>query len=106
MPSVSTNLKFCRLVKTLPCTRQQNFRPIHINSLPQNKFLDWCKFKALATDRINVTEKLKFVFGKLKTVREKEKMLITRIVSFSHSFQKVSSSGWLKVGTVGKELKA
>ena len=31
------------------------------NSLPDNKILDWFKLKAIADDKINTTEKLKFV---------------------------------------------
>ena len=32
-----------------------------LNSLPNDKILDWSKLKACAEDKINVTEKLKFV---------------------------------------------
>ena len=35
--------------------------PLFINSLPNGKFLDWSKWKALADDKINVTQNLKFV---------------------------------------------
>ena len=35
-----------------------------INSLPNDKFLDWPKFKELAGDKINMTEKLKLKGGK------------------------------------------
>ena len=34
------------------------------NSIPNDKFFDWSKFKALADDKVNVTEKLKFVLGR------------------------------------------
>ena len=34
------------------------------NSLPNDKFLVWSKLKPIADDKINVTEKLKFDFGK------------------------------------------
>ena len=33
-----------------------------VNSLPNDKILDWSKLKAIADDKINTTEKLKFVF--------------------------------------------
>ena len=36
-----------------------------VNSLPDNKILDWSKFEAFAENKINVTEKLKFVFRKV-----------------------------------------
>ena len=45
-----------------------------VNSLPNNKFLGWSKLKALADDKINGTEKWKFVLGRVeKTLWEKEK---------------------------------
>ena len=34
-------------------------------------FLDWSKLKALADDKINVTEKLKFVFGRVENIMRK-----------------------------------
>ena len=59
---------------------------IHINSLPNHKFLDWSILIAFADDIINVTKRLKFgnSEGK-KTMWEKEKMLLTSIFSFSHN---------------------
>ena len=35
-------------------------------TLPNNKFLDWSKLKALADDKRNVTEKLIFVLGRVE----------------------------------------
>ena len=37
-----------------------------LNSLPKGKILDWSKLKAFANDKINVTEKFKFVLGRVK----------------------------------------
>ena len=34
------------------------------NSLANNKILDWLKLKAFADDKINMTEKMKFVLGR------------------------------------------
>ena len=34
-------------------------------------FLDWSKLKALADDKINVTEKLKFVLGRVENIMGK-----------------------------------
>ena len=34
-----------------------------LNSLPNDRFLDWSKLKAFADDKINVTEKQKFFWG-------------------------------------------
>ena len=52
-------------------------------SLPNGKFLDWSKLKAFADDKVNVTEKLKFILERVENIVGKEKMLITSIFSFS-----------------------
>ena len=57
-----------------------------IKSLPSNKFLNLSKLKAFGDDKINVTEKLKFVFARVEILWEKEKMLVTSIFLFSHRF--------------------
>ena len=38
------------------------------NSLPNDKILDWSKLKAFADAKINVTEKLKFVKGRVENI--------------------------------------
>ena len=38
------------------------------SSLPHDKILDWSKWKAFADDKLNVTEKLKFVLGRLENI--------------------------------------
>ena len=38
------------------------------NSLPNNKILDWSKLKAIADDKIDVTEKFKFVLERVKNM--------------------------------------
>ena len=40
----------------------------NINSLPNNKFLDWSKLKALAYDKASVTEKWKFILGRTEYI--------------------------------------
>ena len=52
-------------------------------SLLHDKILDWSIFKSLADNKINVTQNLKFVLGKVENIWEKEKMLVTSIFSFS-----------------------
>ena len=42
---------------------QQNFRLVQ-----NNKILDWSKLKPFAEDKINVTEKLKFVLGRAENI--------------------------------------
>ena len=56
------------------------------NTLPNDKFLDWSKFKALADDKINGNRNFKFVLGKVENLSgKKEKMLITSIFFFSQN---------------------
>ena len=44
------------------------------------------KLKEFAEDKINVTQKLKFDFGRVENiVRKSSKMLVTSIFSFSHN---------------------
>ena len=39
-----------------------------INSLPNAKFLDWSKLKAFADDKINGTQKFKFVSARVGNI--------------------------------------
>ena len=41
---------------------------LSVNSLPNDKILDKTKFKALADDKINVTEKLKFGSERIENI--------------------------------------
>ena len=41
------------------------------NSLPNDKILDLSKLKALADNKINVTEKLKIIFGTVENIVKK-----------------------------------
>ena len=69
-----------------------------VNSLPNGKFLDWSRLKALADDKINVTEKLKFVFGRVENIVGKGENAGDRhFLLFPQRFQKASSTGSLKV---------
>ena len=44
-------------------------QPCHmVNSLPNDKFLDWFKLKAVADDVSNLAEKLKFVLGRVENI--------------------------------------
>ena len=45
---------------------------VMVNPLPKDKFLDWSKLKAFADVKINVTQKLKFVLGRLENIVGKE----------------------------------
>ena len=62
--------------------------------MANDKILDWSKMKAFADDKINVTQKLKFVNGRIGNIWEKEKMLVTSIFFFSQQcFQKATFLG-------------
>ena len=41
------------------------------NSLPNDKLLDWSKLKAFADEKMNVTQKLKFVIGRIENIMGK-----------------------------------
>ena len=58
--------------------REDSFNP-----LPSDKFLEWFNLKELAEGKLDVTEKLKFVLGK-----------VTSIFSFSYNvFKRLLSQG-------------
>ena len=70
-----------------------------LNSLPNNKILDCTKFKAFANDKMNVTQRLKFVLEMVETIWEKEKMPgYKHFLLFPQCFQKPSFTESLKVG--------
>ena len=75
--------------------------PQFFNSLPHNKILDWSKLKAFADDKLNATEKLKFVLGRVENIVGKgENAGYQHFLLFPQCFQKPSLSGSLKVGIV------
>ena len=50
--------------------RQHN-KDSTLNSLPNDKLLDGSKLKALEDDKINVTEQLNFVLGRVENITGK-----------------------------------
>ena len=60
MQSASLLLHLYRPTTYLNCT--------NLNPLPDGKFLDWSKLKALANNKINVTQKLKFVVTRVGNI--------------------------------------
>ena len=78
-----------------------------INSLLNGKILDWYKLKSFADDKMNVSKKLKFVLGRVENVVEKgENAGYQHFLPFPQCFQKSSSIGSLKVGSVCLTLLA
>ena len=72
-----------------------------LNSLPNEKILDWYKFKAFADDKINVTQNLKFVIGNTENnLGKRENAGYQHFLLFPKCFQKPLSSGSLKVRIV------
>ena len=72
-----------------------------INSLPNDKTLDWLKFKAFADAKINVTENLKFVSERIQNIFGKgENAGYQHFLLFPECFQKPPSLDSLKVGIV------
>ena len=71
-----------------------------LNSLPNDKILDWSKMKAFADNKKkNVTEKLKFVLGRVENIVEKGGNAgYQHFLLFLQHFQKASLSVSLKVG--------
>ena len=71
-----------------------------------DKILDWSIFKALADDKINVTQNLKFVLGKVENILGKgENAGQKHFLLFPKCFQKPPFSGLLKVGIVWLRVK-
>ena len=63
------------------------------NFLPNNKILDWTKFKAFADNKINVTKNFRFAFDRVENWGGKgENAGNHHFLLFSH-FQEGSSSG-------------
>ena len=57
-----------------------------VNSLPNDKILEWSKLKAFADNKIKVLKMMIFLYLiRLKTLWEKEKMLVISIFSFSYN---------------------
>ena len=76
-----------------------------MNSLPNNKILDQSKLKGFADNKINMAQKLKFVFGRVENIVGKgENAGYQHFLLFS-CFQKVSCTGSLKVQIVWLRIK-
>ena len=72
---------------------------IHLfNPVPKNKIPDWCKFKAFADDKIDVTENLKIILWSLENIMGKgENAGYQHFLLSSPCFQMASSTRSLKV---------
>ena len=71
---------------------------VRVNSFPNNKIVDWSKFKTSADDKIHVTENFKFVLGIVENIVGKgENAGYQHFLLFPRCFPKGSSAGSLKV---------
>ena len=67
-----------------------------LNSLPNDKILGLSKFKALADDKIIVTQKLKFTWGRIENIMGKgENAGYQHFLLFPQCFQKLSFQVWI-----------
>ena len=83
------------------CTECAVLWPHGINSLPNNKILDWSKLKAFVDDKINATQILKFVLRRVENIVGKGEIAgYQHFLLFPQYFLKLSFSGSLKVGIV------
>ena len=63
--------------------------------------MDLLKLKAFADDKLNVTQKLKFAFGKVENIMGKgENAVYQYFLLFPQCFLKATFSGSLKLGIV------
>ena len=72
-----------------------------VNSLPNDKILDFSKLKGFADNNINVKEKLKFVLERIENIKGKgENAGYQHFLLFPQCFQKASFWGSLNVEIV------
>ena len=70
-----------------------------ITPVPDDKILTLSKMKAFADDKINVTEKLSLVLGRVENIVEKgENTGYQHFILFPQFFQQLSFKGSLKFG--------
>ena len=73
-----------------------------LNPLPNHKILDWSKLKTFADDKINVTERLKFVPGRVENILcEVENTGYQHFLLFPQCFQKATLLGLFTVALCG-----
>ena len=69
--------------------------PLFLNSIPNDKILDWFKFKAFAEDKIKVLKMIMFVFDKVENIMGKGETLLlpTFFPFFSIVFKRLFTRG-------------
>ena len=85
----------------------KNIRPetLFLNSLPNNKILDWFKLKAFADYTIDVNKNLKSGMRRVENIVGKgENAVYQHFLLFLRCFQKASFSRSLKVGILWSKV--
>ena len=78
---------------------------MEFNCLPNDKILNWSKLKVFANSKLNVTEKLKYAFGRVENIVGKgENADYQHFLLFQQYFQNASYTMVLKVDIVWFEL--
>ena len=69
------------------------------NPFPNNRFLDWTKFKAFADNKIREAKMMIYDSDRVENIVGIGENAVTSIFSFSHNvFKELLSRGSLKVG--------
>ena len=77
-----------------------------IDSLPHNRILNLSKLKAFSDGKLNMTQKLKFILGRVENILGNgENVDYQHFLLFSQCFQKATFSGLSKEELCGKNLK-
>ena len=88
---------------SLQCNRTVS---LELNPLPDDKILDWSKFKVFADDEIYMTDKLKIGLGRVENMVGKgENASNQHFLLFPQCFQNASFLKSLKVGIVWERVK-
>ena len=78
----------------------------HVNSLPNDKFLDWSSFKVFADNKIDLTENFKFVLGRVyKTVGKEENAGDQHFLLFPRCFPTNCSKRLLNIVIMWERVK-
>ena len=79
----------------------ESYHKSAINSLPNDKILDWSKLKAFADGNFNIAKVMIFVCDRVENIIGKEENAgYQHFLLFPQCFQKLSFSGSLKLGIV------
>ena len=91
---VKAEILLCNFIKIGWVVSENKIFEKEVNSLPNNKGLDWSRIKDITDDKINVTQILKFVSSMGENIVGKgENTGYQHFLLFPQYFQKASISG-------------